>query len=70
MFSADYPFESMEEAAVWFDDVELNDRDKAKIAAGNAQRLFGFSPSGDPADRPSDRPAGQSAARSPQHIGR
>lgn len=74
MFSADYPFESMDEAAVWFDDVELNDRDKAKIAAGNAQRLFGFSPSDRPDDRPSDhpddRPAGQSAARSPQHIGR
>ncbi|GAA1799747.1 MULTISPECIES: amidohydrolase family protein [Brevibacterium] len=66
MFSADYPFESMEEAAVWFDDVELNDRDKAKIAAGNAQRLFGFNPN----DYPDDRPAGQDAARSPQHIGR
>lgn len=44
MFSADYPFESMEEAVVWFDDVELNERDKTKIATGNAESLFGLTP--------------------------
>lgn len=44
MFSADYPFESMEEAVGWFDGIELNDHDKTKIAAGNAERLFGLTP--------------------------
>lgn len=40
LFSADYPFEDMREAARWFDALELNETDLAKIAHGNARRLF------------------------------
>lgn len=42
LFSADYPFEDMHEAARWFDQVELNDADQAKIARGNAIGLLGL----------------------------
>jgi len=42
LFSADYPFEDMREAATWFDRIELNDTDLHKIAHGNARRLFRF----------------------------
>jgi 2,3-dihydroxybenzoate decarboxylase len=42
LFSADYPFEKMEEAAQWFEQIELNEPDLEKIARGNAQRLFGL----------------------------
>ncbi|KZE17872.1 amidohydrolase family protein [Brevibacterium casei] len=67
MFSADYPFESMEEAARWFDAIELNDRDKEKIASGNAARLFGLE-SGSGADGTSPtapiRTVTEAAARS------
>jgi predicted TIM-barrel fold metal-dependent hydrolase len=40
LFSADYPFEDMREAAAWFDHLELNDGDLTKIARTNAQRLL------------------------------
>lgn len=40
LFSADYPFEDMREAATWFDRLELNDGDLAKIARTNAQQLL------------------------------
>lgn len=40
LFSADYPFEDMREAAEWFDRLELNDADLVKIARTNAQRLL------------------------------
>lgn len=40
LFSADYPFEDMREAAEWFDRIELNESDHAKIAHGNAIRLL------------------------------
>ena len=42
LFSADYPFEDMLEAATWFDGVELNENDLHKIAYANAARLFGL----------------------------
>jgi predicted TIM-barrel fold metal-dependent hydrolase len=42
LFSADYPFEDMREAATWFDRIELNDTDLHKIVHGNARRLFRF----------------------------
>ncbi|WP_029897063.1 amidohydrolase family protein [Nocardia brasiliensis] len=42
LFSVDYPFEDMHEAAAWFDRLELNERDHHKIAYANAVELFGF----------------------------
>ncbi|WP_289231192.1 MULTISPECIES: amidohydrolase family protein [Barrientosiimonas] len=40
LFSADYPFEDMHEAAAWFDGLELNEGDLAKIARDNARRVL------------------------------
>ncbi|PYH62540.1 amidohydrolase family protein [Aspergillus niger CBS 101883] len=40
LFSIDYPFETFEDACVWFDGAELNLSDKAKIGRDNAARLF------------------------------
>jgi predicted TIM-barrel fold metal-dependent hydrolase len=42
MFSADYPYEYMEEAATWFDSSLLCHNDALKIGGENAQRLFGL----------------------------
>jgi 2,3-dihydroxybenzoate decarboxylase len=43
MFSVDYPFESIPNACVWFDEYvgrDLNARDLARIGRGNALRVF------------------------------
>jgi gamma-resorcylate decarboxylase len=40
MFSADYPYETMEEAAAWFDTSLLSHNDAEKIGRDNARRLF------------------------------
>jgi predicted TIM-barrel fold metal-dependent hydrolase len=40
LYSVDYPFEDVVEAKDWFDHAEISDSDRAKIARGNAQRLF------------------------------
>lgn len=41
LFSADYPFEKMHEAAEWFDRVDaIGESDWAKIARSNAERLL------------------------------
>lgn len=40
MFSVDYPWEGMDEAAEWFDAVPISDADKLKIGRTNAQRLL------------------------------
>ena len=40
MFSIDYPFEVMSEAASWFDNVELTDADRLAVGRGNANELF------------------------------
>ncbi|MDV7088344.1 amidohydrolase family protein [Rhodococcus opacus] len=40
LFSADYPFEDMREAADWFDRLLINDNDHIKIARTNAQALL------------------------------
>ncbi len=40
MFSVDYPWASMEDAAKWFDTVPLSGPDRTKIARDNARRLF------------------------------
>lgn len=40
MFSADYPYESMEEAATWFDTSLLSHNDSKKVGRENARALF------------------------------
>jgi 2,3-dihydroxybenzoate decarboxylase len=40
LFSADYPYETMEEAAAWFDSSLLSRNDAQKIGRENARRLF------------------------------
>lgn len=42
LFSADYPFETMQEAATWFDGALLADDDKRKVGRDNALRVFGL----------------------------
>jgi gamma-resorcylate decarboxylase len=42
LFSTDYPFESMQEAAAWFDNAAINDSTREKIGRTNAERLFGL----------------------------
>jgi gamma-resorcylate decarboxylase len=40
MFSADFPYETMEEAAAWFDASPLSRNDGRKIGRDNARWLF------------------------------
>jgi 2,3-dihydroxybenzoate decarboxylase len=40
MFSADYPFEDIAEAADWFDAAPISEADRLKIGRGNARKLF------------------------------
>jgi uncharacterized protein len=40
MFSADYPFASMEEARLFLDQLPVSPADKARISHGNAERLL------------------------------
>ena len=40
MFSADYPFASMEEARFFLDQLPVSPADKARISHGNAERLL------------------------------
>ena len=40
MFSADYPFETMEDAANWFDNTALTDALRLQIGRTNAIELF------------------------------
>lgn len=40
MFSADYPFEDIGEAATWFDAVPLGEEDRRRIGRANAAELF------------------------------
>jgi predicted TIM-barrel fold metal-dependent hydrolase len=42
MFATDYPYESMREAAEWFDTTPLQEEDRHKIAHENAEKLFGL----------------------------
>jgi gamma-resorcylate decarboxylase len=42
LFSTDYPYESMHEAAAWFDSASISDHARVKIGRTNAQRLFGL----------------------------
>jgi predicted TIM-barrel fold metal-dependent hydrolase len=40
LFSADWPFENIDHAAVWFDDASISENDRIKIGRTNAARLF------------------------------
>jgi 2,3-dihydroxybenzoate decarboxylase len=40
LYSVDYPFEDMAEAASWFDQAAISEPDRLKIARSNAQKLF------------------------------
>jgi 2,3-dihydroxybenzoate decarboxylase len=40
MFSVDYPFEDISDAATWFDNAPLSEADRRKIGRTNALRLF------------------------------
>jgi 2,3-dihydroxybenzoate decarboxylase len=40
LFSTDYPYESAEEAAEWFDSCPISEPDRIKMGRENAVRLF------------------------------
>jgi predicted TIM-barrel fold metal-dependent hydrolase len=40
LYSVDYPFEDMSEAANWFDQAAISEPDRVKIARSNAKKLF------------------------------
>jgi len=40
LFSADYPFENMGDAAEWFDHASISEPDRVKIGRSNAKKLF------------------------------
>jgi gamma-resorcylate decarboxylase len=43
LFSTDYPYESMREAATWFHHASISETDHVKIGRNNAGQLFGLS---------------------------
>ena len=51
MFAVDYPFESHDDAAPWFDSAPISELDRQKIGRTNAERLLSLSPSTDPSSR-------------------
>jgi 2,3-dihydroxybenzoate decarboxylase len=40
LYSVDYPFEDMAEAANWFDHTAVSEPDRLKIGRSNARQLF------------------------------
>ena len=42
LFSADWPFENIDHAAIWFDACSISEADRHKIGRSNAWRLFGL----------------------------
>lgn len=40
LFSTDYPYESMREAADWFDNAAISENDRVKIGRSNSEKLF------------------------------
>ena len=40
LFSVDYPFEEVVDAATWFDNAEISEADRLKIGRTNAATLF------------------------------
>ncbi len=45
LFSTDYPYESAEEAADWFDNCSVSEPDRVKMGRENAVKLFDLAPS-------------------------
>ena len=43
LFSADWPFENVDHAAVWFDHAEISEADRQKIGRDNSRQLFKLS---------------------------
>lgn len=46
LFSADWPFENVDHAAMWFDNAPISEADRHKIGRSNAAALFGLDLSG------------------------
>ena len=42
LFSVDYPFEDTVDAVSWFDGLAMGESDRAALARGNAERIFGL----------------------------
>ncbi len=42
LFSVDYPYESMDELARWFDTAPISENDRIKIGRTNSAKLFGI----------------------------
>ena len=42
LFSIDYPYESMEQGSIWFDQAKLSDTERLAIGRSNAVSLFGL----------------------------
>ena len=40
LYSVDYPYEDMGEAAEWFDNTPMSEPDRVKIACSNARQLL------------------------------
>jgi gamma-resorcylate decarboxylase len=40
LFSADWPFENIDHAAIWFDNASISEADRLKIGSLNSKRLF------------------------------
>ena len=55
LFSADWPFENIDHAAIWFDACTISEADRHKIGRTNARRLFGLDAAA-PAQTGSARP--------------
>jgi 2,3-dihydroxybenzoate decarboxylase len=42
LFSTDWPFENVDQAAIWFDNASISEADRLKIGRTNALNLFGL----------------------------
>jgi 2,3-dihydroxybenzoate decarboxylase len=40
LFSADWPFENVDHAAIWFDNATISEADRLKIGRTNTEKLF------------------------------
>jgi 2,3-dihydroxybenzoate decarboxylase len=54
LFSTDYPYESAEEAAEWFDNCPISEPDRVKMGRENAVKLFDLETAAESKIIPSD----------------